>query len=343
MSDKQLKVGVLAQGFKPGTGPATYFTSVKEALGARHALCLMDGPCSQELDLVHVIDAKRVSPNLLDAMDAPLVVDFHDDYWTGFTPYPSPDLPLRWLRQKQLLRHHLRVIERAEVLIVHGKSVAASIEQVLESRSMRSPRIFIVPYGIDLELFAGVNGEDDAATQPLILFAGRDVFRKGFPVMAKALPRVLGSYPSARVAVIGDEYLHTRIAAGFISRGLPIDFLPVQNMDSLIDWYNRAGVLVLPSRQEAFGIVLIEAMASGLPVVAARTGGIPEAVEDNVSGLLHEPGDADDLAQKIVRMFDDSQLRKKLVSGGRQRAGTFSLGRMAKSLEPAYRAAVESR
>jgi len=288
-----------------------------------------------------VIDAKRVRPALLDSIRAPLVVDFHDDYWIRFLPYPSPDLPLRWLRQRQLRRHHLEVIKRARAVVAHSESVADSLRPLLGS----DEKLFMAPYGINAQSFEFKTRESDRGQEksPVILFVGRDVFRKGFPVMAGAMPRVLESHPQAKLVVMGNEYVHTRATARFLSRGLPVKFLPGQPRAALNEWYHRAGLLVLPSYQEAFGIVLIKAMASGLPVVAARTGGIPEAVEHNVSGLLHRPGDAADLAEKITSVLDDAGLQDRLVEGGRERVKKFSFENMGKSLERAYFSVVKDR
>jgi glycosyltransferase involved in cell wall biosynthesis len=181
----------------------------------------------------------------------------------------------------------------------------------------------------------------ESASSPLVLFAGRDMFRKGFPLAVKALRSILRQKPGARLRVLGDEYFHTRAAGRLLSIGTAVEFLPSQSPDELARHFREASVLVLPSRQEAFGIVLVEAMAAGLPVVAARTGGIPEAVEDDMSGLLHRPGDAADLADKILSVLDDHGLRHKLVKGGLERSKRFSLSAMKESLEQAYYSAIK--
>jgi glycosyltransferase involved in cell wall biosynthesis len=80
-------------------------------------------------------------------------------------------------------------------------------------------------------------------------------------------------------------------------------------------------------------------MAAGTPVVASRVGGIPEAVADGVSGLLHRPGDPADLAEKILRVLADPDLRATLVAGGREQVRRFSPAAMAAALADAYAAA----
>jgi glycosyltransferase involved in cell wall biosynthesis len=344
MEMRALKVGIAGQGFKPGTGPFTYQAAVMEAMAGKHLLCSMDGPC-HDLDLVHVIDVKRLDLHFFDHVTAPVIADFHDDYWASFEPYPAPDSFLRRLRQKQLRSHHLAVLRRAAAVVVHSQAVAGSLEKVMDERfnddDFKKPPVHIVTLGIKRTGYNPVplNKEDEE----IILFLGRDIFRKGFSVMIEALPLVTRTHPRARLVVIGREYPHTRLWARLISRGLPVTFLPHQGAESLESWFQRASLLALPSWEEAFGLVLIEAMAREVPVVAARVGGIPEAVEDGVSGLLFNRGNAAELAERISALLGDDGLRGRLIAGGRERAGKFSLNAMAQMLDRAYRAVAESR
>ncbi|MGA2826516.1 MAG: glycosyltransferase, partial [Streptosporangiaceae bacterium] len=86
--------------------------------------------------------------------------------------------------------------------------------------------------------------------------------------------------------------------------------------DDLVAAYHDADVLITPSRTEAFGMVLIEAMASGLPVVASRVDGIPEVVTDCETGFLTEPGDVAGFARKISKLFDDPALWLRFSENG---------------------------
>ena len=335
MKNTALKIGFLAKGFKQGTGPGSYERMLKEALFGKHHICQAAGACPGMFDLIHVVDAKRADLELIKSFKAPVIADFHDDYWTTFQKYPCPDIALRWFRQKQLMAHHLRVIKKSDAVVVHSQSVKNSIQNIIKENFSdgNSPDIFVVPYAVDLPENADTSIEKE---NDLIVLVGRDIFRKGFPVIIKALPKVLEKKPNARLVVIGDEYPHTKIAAKFMARGLPVEFLPGQPRQSLIKWYKKASVLVLPSYLEAFGIVLIEAMDLELPVIASNTGGIPEAIEDGVSGVLHKKSDPADLADKIVNVLSDKDLRAKLIDGGRKKARSFSIENMASKLDKVY-------
>lgn len=344
MKERKLKIGILAPGFGEGTGPASYLAALREALGREHELAL-DEPWREDLDLIHVVDAKRLNVQTLAFVKLPVILDFHDDYWVRFRDYPAPDRLLRRLRQKQLYLHHTAVLKLARAVIAHSEAVADSLTEVLAKEKIACPAhlVHYRPGPAFLSALSAPPPEFRPSREPLILMVGRDLFRKGFPTLAAALPTVLQSCPGARVVVIGREYFHARLAAKWKARGLPIEFRDQAPPERLAEWYRRAAVLVLPSFEEAFGMVLIEAMAMGLPVVAARVGGIPEAVEDNVSGLLHAPGDAADLAPKLISALTDQALRDRLIAAGRARAGTFSPLRLSQELSRAYLAVLESR
>ena len=91
------------------------------------------------------------------------------------------------------------------------------------------------------------------------------------------------------------------------------------SQDELVQLYNRAQIFVSPSLYEGFGLPAAEAMACGTPLVATTAGAFPEVIEDGVSGMLVQPGQAQPLADAIDRLFDDEQLRRQFSIEGRRR------------------------
>jgi len=121
-----------------------------------------------------------------------------------------------------------------------------------------------------------------------------------------------------------------------------VKFVGLVPNEDLPRWYQEADLVVLPSVYETFGIPLIEAMASGTPVLASRTGGIPEVIEDARTGLLVEPGNVDQLAEGIRRLLRNSALRRQMGQAGRKRVTEkFSYEKTVETLARYYLDLVE--
>jgi hypothetical protein len=98
-----------------------------------------------------------------------------------------------------------------------------------------------------------------------------------------------------------------------------VRFLGNQNEEALKDYYKKADVFVMPSRQEGFGIVFLEAMGYGKPVIAAAFGGAPDIVIDRLTGYLIEYGDVDTLADRLISVLRDPDLGRQMGRAGRDR------------------------
>lgn len=156
-----------------------------------------------------------------------------------------------------------------------------------------------------------------AAQAPLILAAGRLSPEKGCRYLLAAVDGILARFPEARVLIAGDgpDEAMLRAQAARLQGAAHVHFLGFRNdMRRLL---RQADVLALPSLSEGLPNVVLEAMASGLPVVATRVGGVPELVQDGVTGLLVEPRQPAALAQAIVRLLDDRALAGKLAQQAR--------------------------
>jgi glycosyltransferase involved in cell wall biosynthesis len=115
-----------------------------------------------------------------------------------------------------------------------------------------------------------------------------------------------------------------------------VQFLGEQ--DRVVPLLSAADVFLLPSAQESFGLAALEAMACELPVVASRVGGLPELIEDGVSGFLHEPDDLDGMAASVVRLLSDEAVRSRAAARSRAIAeGRYSTTRIVPLYEAFYR------
>jgi glycosyltransferase involved in cell wall biosynthesis len=207
--------------------------------------------------------------------------------------------------------------------------IAISTYTAGELRELTDVPIEVIPYTASLPDVAFPPAPDPASaaqdgTGP-VLFVGRLVERKGVAYLIEAIARLGPAGP--RLEIVGDgpersglEALAQRL--GVANRVVFRGKIPPNELQAS---YTRAAVCVLPSvldargDTEGLGVVLLEAMHHGTPVIASRVGGIPDIVEDGESGLLVPPGDADALAAAVRRVRDDPALARRLGEAGRRR------------------------
>ncbi len=187
--------------------------------------------------------------------------------------------------------------------------------------------------GLNLKFEVIYNAVDAVQFQPqpglaesnLILYVGNVMWRKGIFDLIKAMPLILEHHPSANLKIAGgiggahQNQFNTALAEIPEQARERIEILGQVSHDQLPELYNRASVFVFPSRVEAFGLTCVEAMACGRPVVATQLASGPELIVDGVSGLLADPTNPLDLAEKISSLLGNIELAQRLGNNARQR------------------------
>lgn len=207
-----------------------------------------------------------------------------------------------------------RVLLRRARLVLCPSTALAEDARTLGAREVR-----VVPSGVDVPEDVPMPDEP-----PHVLYVGRLSEEKGIVEFLEAtagLPRV----------VVGDGPLRDRVpdAVGFVTPGM------------LGSYYERAAIIVCPSHREGYGVVAREAMAHGRPVVAASVGGLRDAVEHGVTGLLVSPRDPAALRSALRQLLGDADLRERLGAAGREKArAEFSPEAATASTIAAYREAI---
>ena len=183
---------------------------------------------------------------------------------------------------------------------------------VVEQYGVPEERMRVIPNGIRPERFHQARPEG-----PTVLFVGRLHQRKGVDVLLRAMPRVLERVPEARLLVAGSGEREAQLRAlhGELDLGDAVEFLGFVPDEDLPDLYASATVFTMPSLYEGFGIVMIEALASSVPVVAFATGGAPEVIEDGVNGHLADP---DTLADRLADVLEDPARAAAMGRRGRE-------------------------
>lgn len=233
-------------------------------------------------------------------------------------------------------------LERAQMVWLYGADAA---------------KIDIVPCGVDLSLFRPI--PKDEAKQILdlpfqrcvILFVGRieplkgiDTLLKAIALLAPEMPCwrdelsvvIIGGAPGAGIEKVSAELARLeRLRADLGIEDL-VTFQGAQDQDTLVYYYSAAEMVVMPSRYESFGMVALEAMACGTPVVASKVGGLAFSVQDGRTGFLVPDGDAETMATRIRLLLKDNDLRQQLGQQAAQWAHRYSWSVIANQIVELY-------
>jgi glycosyltransferase involved in cell wall biosynthesis len=208
-----------------------------------------------------------------------------------------------------------------------SKVVSCSNDQKARAYAMGvSSEIDIIPHGVDIQRFTPqISNEIDFKNKlgiqgPIILSVQRLHSRKGLNYLIDAVPSVLKKIPSAQFIIVGKGPEKTNIENKIENLGIENN---VKLVGFVIDselpmYYAYCNLFVLHSIYEAFGIVLLEAMASEKPVISTTVGGIPEVVQHGKSGILVPPKNATALATAIIKLLSDSKSAEEMGQYGRK-------------------------
>ena len=179
--------------------------------------------------------------------------------------------------------------------------------------------------GVDVSMFNPQNRAPDA--EPTILSVGRLVEKKGFHILLDAMALLKDRGLTPRCWILGDgeerEQLRSKQQALQLSN---VEFLGMRNQDDVRSYMARASAMVLPcivgsdGNRDALPTVLLEALASGLPIVSTPVGGVEEIADHGKAGIIVPPGDAESLANEIESLLNNSERQRELAQTGRTRA-----------------------
>jgi glycosyltransferase involved in cell wall biosynthesis len=221
-------------------------------------------------------------------------------------------------------RMNVAVAERVIVPSRYSASVAQALYGVEPSR------VAVVPEPIDLaewrRRFAGVP-PPAASRPPTVLCVARLYPRKRVADLLHAAVHLRARIPDVRVRIVGEgpESARLRTLHGALGAGDTVTFLGDVSRQTLAVEYVGAHCFCLPTVQEGFGLVFLEAMAARLPVVACRAAAVPEVVEDRRTGLLVNPRAPEELAMAMETLLRNPGLRAQMSEAGRRRVEAFDL------------------
>ncbi|EGJ30480.1 MULTISPECIES: glycosyltransferase family 4 protein [Moorena] len=256
--------------------------------------------------------------------------DLNVDAWSRHVTTPANNLVRQFSRQCVLQLGKLMGIPPAQAMIspdfIHYPTIY--LRQYHEGKSLNTSVWLKTDWGINTDLFKPPS--TPAANPNRILYVGQVAEHKGVHVLIQALGQLRKQYnlQNLKLTLAGPCLSPTYRARleeliAKCSLGDAVVWLGSMERSALPEVYAQNSILVFPSVwEEPMGIVILEAMTAGLAVVASRTGGVAELIDDGTSGLLFQPGDVKDCAEKVGRLFDHPGLLANLSQNARRTAKT---------------------
>jgi glycosyltransferase involved in cell wall biosynthesis len=235
-------------------------------------------------------------------------------------------------------------LRRMDLVLAETETYAAT------SRAIWNSHAKVIPPGVDTDRFNPKNNGQTIrerfglGSSKVVMFVGRLTFHKGVNHLIDAA----GLYRDAKYLIVGSgpEEARLKSLAAASPNAKNIIFTGKASAEDLPHYYAACDLLVLPSvsRLEAFGLVMLEAMASGRPVITSDMPGMREVVVDGVDGLLAEPLDAHDISEKIRILLEDDEKRKQFGANGRSKVEErFTWARVTKMTEDAYKRVLQRK
>jgi glycosyltransferase involved in cell wall biosynthesis len=234
----------------------------------------------------------------------------------GNTPVKSFHFLVVKILSKQLFRAERNLLRHADVVT----AVSSSCAEDLTTYHGRDKEITVVGTGVDSTFFTPA--QEKEINELYILYTGRLEAIKGLVTLVESAQYVCQKHRKLKFVLVGKGTIE-KVLRNMISKlKLEQNFYfagHISDRNKLVEYYQKAGAFVLPSYYESAGISLLEAMSCGVPVIATNVGGIPEIITNERDGLLVSPGDPEELAQALLKVLDDKELRETLASNARQK------------------------
>jgi len=299
-------------------------------------------------DLIHV-HTVYAGFHIVKVINMPIIYTCHNPLWNVKNPHLYERVVVRKIESF--------IMKKAKLVIAVAESLKRNI---IRHSSIDPSKILAIPNGVDINFFNphipydNVERKYSLENSFVILFVGRVVYNKGIDTLIRAMGLLTKKYENIKCLIVGPLSPTFNYVA---SKGSYIKFLinlvsklnlrhhviftGLIDIDELRALYARANVTVLPSYFEAMAMTLLEAMASGTPVIGSRIDGIRDVIIEGVNGYMFKKGDYRDLASKIELLLTSSTRRRRLSANARRIAiNRYSWESVARSIYNAYRNAL---
>jgi N-acetyl-alpha-D-glucosaminyl L-malate synthase BshA len=288
-------------------------------------------------DVIHGQSVYMGLPALLTkkVIDKPYVIWLRgsDIYIIGLSQFSNVLLP-RWFR----CSISKLFLDQADAVI------ALTRDMKEEAQKLCNTEVFVIPNGIDLKKFSRLSkkkARDRLHMQKdakVLIFIGRLHKVKGIVHLIEAMKIIKEKCSKIQLLIIGDgterDYLKRRVRDLNLEKY--INFVGRVSNNSIPDYLYASDLFVLPSFSEGFPVTILEAMASGLPILATRVRGVPEIINEGVNGFLVEPGDSHQIAEKAILILQNDNMRDRISEHNKKYVKRYEWKNIIGKLEEAY-------
>ena len=245
------------------------------------------------------------------------------------------------------IKHNIFILIEMVCISLNKKVIAISesVKNSLIKFELVSPKkIYLLPNCIDYQHFNNTsNSSEELNKQDIIIGAiGRLERQKGVKYLILAMKIILSKYPAAILDIIGDGSQLDKLKKLTAKLGISNSVKFFGKFGDVKPFYSKMDIFVLSSVYEGFGIVLLEAMASGVPIVATNVDGIKEVVSDMKSGILIPSKNPQAIADAVIKLIENPQLRSSLIYEGFERSKIFDVQDHVMKLDKFYSTLLET-
>ncbi|HGE71716.1 TPA: glycosyltransferase family 1 protein [Candidatus Poribacteria bacterium] len=301
---------------------------------------------SQDFSIMHFTDAREA---LFYHPSGPALGNLNDTYSADLRPLSFyrrhfNDWLVRWAYYGINRQFERLALKRLSYILANSKYTAL-VAQIKYPEV--ASKIEVCYKGVDWRKYLPVIElrKNNSPHTPRVLFVGGNMQRKGIRTLIRAAPFIIKKLPETAFLIVGEDPaipLYKKMAHR-LGVGEYFNFLGWKSQEELITIYAQSDVFVMPSIFEAFGLVFLEAMASGLPVIGTRVGGIPEIIENNKNGLLLPPEDTFSLAEAIVKLIVDKKYWRQLSMNALESVRQYSVETMLENIYKIYNNLIQNK
>jgi glycosyltransferase involved in cell wall biosynthesis len=217
-------------------------------------------------------------------------------------------------------------------------AISSHVKEQVISLNANPDKVYLIPNGIWLNEFCHVSNKHTIHEDPYILYLGRLVAQKGVNILIQAFSRIITRHPNIRLKIAGEGRDKNNLIKLAISSGTNrnIDFLGIVRGPEKINLLSNALFLVLPSQREGFPVVVLEAFASGIPVVASFIGGTSDIIRNDENGFLISPEDIEGFADKLSCLLRDERLREQFSVKALATASSYDWSKVVRKYISVY-------